>query len=190
MTFHHDRVTFNGTTYLEGELDLADALDLDAALTAGAEQLKACGSEQPLDVRRAMAAGELARHQLALTLNLTAQEDETNGGDAETDNATTPITKTARAVKPRRVVLYVHLSEAAITGTRPGVGGGLELARVENHRQVLTAGQVRGWCANPDTEVVLKPVIDLNEHIATGAYEVPARLEEQTQLREATCVFP
>jgi hypothetical protein len=33
-------------------------------------------------------------------------------------------------------------------------------------------------------------VIDLNEHIATGAYEVPTRLEEQTQLRDETCVFP
>ena len=29
---------------------------------------------------------------------------------------------------------------------------GLELARVENHRQVVTADQVRTWCANPDTQ--------------------------------------
>jgi hypothetical protein len=36
--------------------------------------------------------------------------------------------------------------------------------------------------------VVLKPVIDLSEHIATGAYEVPRRLEEQIRLRDATCV--
>ena len=32
VTFHHDHVSFTGTTYLEAELDLADALDLDAAL--------------------------------------------------------------------------------------------------------------------------------------------------------------
>ena len=36
-------------------------------------------------------------------------------------------------------MLYVHLSEAAITGTSTG----LELARVENQRQVVTADQIR-----------------------------------------------
>ena len=68
VRFHHDQVSFNGTTRIEGELDLADALDLDAALSAGAEQLALAGSTESLDVRRAMAAGEIARHQLALEL--------------------------------------------------------------------------------------------------------------------------
>ncbi len=31
---------------------------------------------------------------------------------------------------------------------------------------------------------------DLNEHIGTNAYEVPARLEEQARLLNHTCVFP
>ncbi len=124
-----------------------------------------------------MAAGELARRQLAL--DLTADDD----GDS--DQVSTCSTKT----KPRQVVLYVHLSEAAITGTSVD-GTGLELARVENRRQVVTADQVRGWCANPDTHVVVKPVIDLAEHIATTAYEIPDRLAEQTDLRDHTCVFP
>lgn len=67
MSFHHDQVSFNGTTRIEGELDLADALDLDldTALARGAESLKAGGSTESLDIRRAMAAGELARDQLA-----------------------------------------------------------------------------------------------------------------------------
>ena len=37
---------------VEGELDLADALDLDAAMTRGAEQLRLAGSTESLDVRR------------------------------------------------------------------------------------------------------------------------------------------
>ncbi len=41
LRFHHQQVSFNGTTFLEGELDLADALDLDAAITRAAEQLSA-----------------------------------------------------------------------------------------------------------------------------------------------------
>ena len=80
----------------------------------------------------------------------------------------------------------MHLSDTAITGT----SGCLELARVENHHRIVTADQVRTWCANPDTEVVVKPVIDLNEHIHVEGYEVPDRLREQVTLRDHNCVFP
>ena len=80
----------------------------------------------------------------------------------------------------------MHLSETAITGN----SGSLELARVENQRRILTADQIRTWCANPDTEVIVKPVIDLNEHIHVEGYEVPDRLREQVTLRDHTCVFP
>ncbi len=163
---HHDHVSFTGTSFVEGELDLADALDLDAALVRGAESLRAAGCAESLDVRRSMAAGDLARRQLALEL------DSTISASAGT--------------AARQVVLYVHLSEAAITGTSTE----LDLARVENHRQGVTADQVRTWCANPDTTVTVKPVIDLTEHIAVDAYEVPDRLREQTALRDHTCVFP
>ena len=90
------------------------------------------------------------------------------------------------AAKPRQVVLHVHLSDTAITGT----SGSVELARVENQRRIVTADQIRTWCANPDTEVTVKPVIDLNEHIHVEGYEVPDRLREQVTLRDHTCVFP
>jgi hypothetical protein len=164
VTFHHSQVSFNGTTYVEGELDLADALDFDAALTRGADSLAAGGCTESLDVRRSMAAGDLARHQLALDLQPDA-------------HVQTP--------RPRQVVLYVHLAEAAITGS-----AGVELARVENHCQGVTSDQVRTWCANPETEVVVKPVIDLNDHIHVEGYEDPERLQEQTELRDHKCVFP
>ena len=118
-----------------------------------------------------MAAGELARHQLALDLH---PDDEG------------PTRSSRKATKPRQVVLYVHLSEAAVTGT----GAGTDLARVENTRTGVTTEQVRTWCANPDAQVTVKPVIDLNEHIHVDAYEVPDRLAEQTELRDHTCVFP
>ena len=54
---------------MHGELDLADALDLDEAIRGIADQLKALGSTESLDVRRSVAAGELARRQLALDLH-------------------------------------------------------------------------------------------------------------------------
>ncbi len=57
FTIHHQQVSFDGTSRIEGELDLADALDLDAALTRGAETLKAgrvhrLAGRTPLDRRR------------------------------------------------------------------------------------------------------------------------------------------
>ena len=105
MSFHHDQVSLEGTTWVEAELDLADALDFDAAITARAEELRLAGCTESLDVRRAMAAGDLARHQLALDLD-TAQRRRRE-----------PDRRLLEGVaRPRQVVLYVHLSEAALTG--------------------------------------------------------------------------
>ena len=83
----------------------------------------------------------------------------------------------------------MHLSETAITGTSTDVLGGAG-AGGEQATQVVTADQIRTWCANPDAEVIVKPVIDLNEHIHVEGYEVPDRLREQAALRDHTCVFP
>ena len=82
-------------------------------------------------------------------------------------------------------MLYAHLSDAAITDPRLG-----ELGRLENTRSLITAEQVRLWCANPDTQVIVKPVIDLTDHVHVTAYEVPDRMAEAAVLTDQTCVFP
>ncbi len=81
-------------------------------------------------------------------------------------------------------MLYVHLSEAAVGRRRRRIG------RVENTRSVVIAEQVREWCGHPDTEVIVKPVIDLADHVHVESYETPDRLTEHTGLRDGTCVFP
>ena len=73
--------------------------------------------------------------------------------------------------------MHVHLSEGAI-------------GRCETTRSPITVEQVRDWCSNPDTQVVIKPVIDLNESHHVDAYEVPDRIAEQSVLINQTCVFP
>ncbi len=55
---------------------------------------------------------------------------------------------------------------------------------MENQRQVVTADQIRTWCAHPDAQVVVKPVLELNEHIQVESYEAPTRLREQAILRD------
>jgi hypothetical protein len=61
VTIYTAQTDFNGTAHLDADLDLADALDLDAALSDGAARLAELGCEDSLDVRRAHALGELAR---------------------------------------------------------------------------------------------------------------------------------
>ena len=112
----------------EAEVDLADALDLDTALSVGAARLADLGSAASLDVRRSEALGEMARHQLSL--------------DLDTGTETTPA-----QAPGREVVLHVHLSEDAITG--PGLPAKLHLARVANTRSFVDADQVRAWCGRP-----------------------------------------
>ena len=66
---HTHQVSFEGTVWVEAEVDLADALDLDTALSEGAARLADLGSTASLDVRRSEALGQMARHQLALDLD-------------------------------------------------------------------------------------------------------------------------
>ncbi len=173
FTIDHDQVSFAGTSYLHGELDLADALDLDDAIRGIADQLEALGSTDCLDVRRSVAAGELARRQPALDLT-------TEDGDARDRPVRTPAAR-----KPRRsVVLHLHLHQSAIEGAGNRVG------RVENTRSPVTVEQIRAWCGHPDARVVVKPVIDLADHVHVGAYEVPDRIAEAVALRDHACVFP
>ncbi len=161
----HDQVSFIGTTRIEAEVDLADAVAFDRALSAGAARLAELGSLDTLDGRRATAVGDLARAQLGLDLG--ASESAARRGAGE-------------------VVLYVHLSEAAVSGTAEG----LAVARVENVRRAVLAEQVRGWCATPGVRVVVKPVLDLAGHVRVDQWEVPDRIAEQVIVRDGCCVFP
>ena len=65
-------VGVNGRVRVDGDLDLADALDLEAAVAADAHHQLLLGSTESLDVRRAIAVGNLARSQHTLDLTPTA----------------------------------------------------------------------------------------------------------------------
>ena len=157
-------VGVTGRVQVDGDLDLADALDLEAAVAADAHHQLLLGSTESLDVRRSIAVGNLARAQQTLDLDLGQPEQP----------------------KPRpasEVVLHVHLEHAAVLGA----GG---LARLQETGGPVTAAQVREWCGNPDTQVTVQPVLDLADHLHVGSYEASARLKLQTQLRDLICAFP
>jgi hypothetical protein len=156
------QVSTAGTVHIEGDLDLADAIDFNTALAADAHQQLLAGSSESLDVRRSIATGNLARNQLTLDLDAPDEGPKKRG---------------------RQVVLHVHLEQAAVVG----VGG---LARVQEAPGPVTAEQVRHWCANPDTQITVQPVIDLADHIHVNSYQASARLKLQTYLRDVVCAFP
>ena len=133
----------------------------------GCRGVEDLGSTESLDVRRAQASGCDCPSTVGVRPQRHRRRDTLH-----------------RARKPRQVVLHVHLSEAAIRGEAGGLG------RFENTRTPITAEQIRDWCGNPDAHVVIKPVIDLNDHHHVKAYEVPDRIREQAALINSTCVFP
>jgi hypothetical protein len=166
VTIHDHQISFNGTMRVEADLDITDALDLDTALSQRAAALKDLGCTESLDVRRALALGDLARTQPGL--------------DLTTDDQPAEPTRT------REVVLHVHLTDAAITGNSADP----ELARLERGDRLLLADQVRDWCGRPETRVTVKPVINLHERLAVGAYEIPDRIRDHVTARDPQCVFP
>ncbi|NPC43707.1 DUF222 domain-containing protein [Nocardioides sp. zg-1230] len=100
VTVDTEDVHYAGTMRVEGELDIADALDLDRALAQGAAERKALGSTESLDVRRAQALGELARTQTALDLH-------SQGADVTKAEDGLPVA--------REVVVHAHV-DAGFSG--------------------------------------------------------------------------
>jgi 5-methylcytosine-specific restriction endonuclease McrA len=181
----------------DGLLDRADAEDLEAAIRQIAHQLLLDGSTDDLAVRRAKALGYIARGQDTLPevdgeVNLDGRA--ASASERRRDRATTTPTAHRTGTTRRTVVLTVHLSDAALTGAPqidPDTGKlGLNLARLDNHHQLLTADAIREWCGTPGTQVIVKPVIDLTDTVAVDSYEVPDRIAARVKLARTTCSFP
>ncbi|RCK71009.1 HNH endonuclease [Desertihabitans brevis] len=187
---HPDDGDGGGLSYVEGTLDLVDALDLDAAISDGAVALAQAGCEQPLDVRRSMAVGELARRQPALDLGPTAEDDATTGPAVGSTTADQRGPGGSPAAGRSRVLLYLHLSADALGRTPTGAPDRAQVGWVGNTRTPVTAGQIRDWCGRPDAQVEVKPVIDLNENPSVEGYAIPDWLRERVTLRDRTCLFP
>ena len=135
----------NGLVPTEGLLDAADAADLDQAISRRAKALALFGCDASLDVRRSIAAGDLARADLALDLEVTD-----------------PDTGQTRTVPGRKVELHLHLTETAVTG---GPGSTLDpdaaVGRWGDQPSPISAEQIRQWCGLPGGSIIVRPVIDL-----------------------------
>ena len=88
---------------------------------------------------------------------------------------------TSQHPRKRELVIYVHLSRQRRHGA---------VAGVENTRTAISVEQVKDWCAGTNTHVTVRPVIDLNENLATDSYRPTDLMREQAILTNATCVYP
>ena len=172
---HTHQVSFEGTVWVEAEVDLADALDLDTALWVGAARLADLGSAASLDVRRSEALGAdgppPARPGPRHPDRDPAQTRPYSGPDSR---------PSGRAARPP--LRPGHPGRPGPTGcTWPGW---------RTPARFVDADQVRAWCGVPGTTVTVKPVVDLSEKIHVDQYEVPDRLAAQAAERDLTCVFP
>jgi len=204
FTIDHGQVSFAGTALIQGELDLADAIDLDTALAHIAGELKDLGNELPLDQRRALAAGELARRQFAMTYEWdarTPQEIAPASVEERPKNQKTTETTTRSSQNNvrRDVVLYAHLSADAITTMTTAASTGSAAAldpnavvRLEGHGgQLVTLETLRDWLkVDGDTRVTIRPVLDLNARLVSAGRFASDLQREQLHLRDHTCVAP
>jgi hypothetical protein len=161
---------YGGNALLRGELDPADARDLETAVAARAHQLADDGCTAPLPVRRSMALADLARQQNAFDLTHPHTQDA-------------PV----RPKPARQVVLHVHLS-AAVTGD--GAVTFDRLATLEAGQQQVLLDQVKTWCATSHTTVTLRPVLDLAAQVRCRGYTPSELLRELVIERDRSCVFP
>ncbi len=165
--FDISEVDEHGLVHLDGLMDAADGHDLDQAVARRAEVLGRLGDDSSLDVRRSKAAAELARHDLALDLLVP-------------DPATGEVVAT---VPGRKVVLNVHVTDTTLAGRNP-------VGRWDEGRCPVTTAQIREWLRSKSTTIIVRPVIDLADHVPVGSYEIPDRHNTRVALRDHTCRFP
>ena len=83
----------------------------------------------------------------------------------------------------RQLVIYTHHD------TRQGHN----IVGIENTAPMgsnITTDQLAQWCRQANTVVSIRPILDLDEELATDAYTPTPRMREQAVLTCPTCVFP
>jgi hypothetical protein len=162
-----------------------DARDLEE-FTQAADEIADCladlGMDAPRQLRRAKAIGILAHPDLARTV---LDQARATPHSPEADRAERAVqTETEKARKTRTTMLYVHLTDQTLVEAAGNAGG---VARIEGLGPALVE-RVQQWAGS--SQVVVRPVIDLNEQVSVDAYEVPDRLRERVQLRTPADAFP
>lgn len=186
-TLHTETINHAGLVEMTLRGDYTDLAALDDALTemAGALAdpdladlvgLRRCAPHEPSAVRRALAAGVLARPHAAAALLDAYRTGETTG------QAPPPA---------KRAVVHLHLSEGGFLGLDPVARlvagakddrGGAGLPVLLEH--------VRAWLSRDDVHVTVRPVLDTATTLSSDRYEIPDRIRSHVLATHTTCIFP
>lgn len=181
-----------------------DILSFMAAVNRVADLLAVEGDIDLVEVRRSKAVGILARPAHALDLLArheklgpaeTAEQEGEPHPDGEPDpdpeedgHLASPVSSPLlrdghRCGCAPRVVLHVHLTDAALSGADPrGV------CRVGGVGPV-TAGTVRDWLGRADVKVTMQPTV-LPDPSPVDGYEIPQAVRDAVAARHPASVFP
>jgi hypothetical protein len=165
-TLHQASINHTGVADMALRADWKDLHDFDTTLSrvavAIAAQDEAAGRPaESLDVRRSRAVGILADPAAALAL-LTGQDAP-------------PPSKKAQ--------LILHVSQDNLLGRDP-------VAHNATTTRAVLDACVRDWCGRTDTHLQVLPVIVLNGHDMTRAYQLKSATAIRAELIAGTCVFP
>ncbi len=202
----------HGLRFIIARVSAGDAVWIDAMVARLAEILRLEGDSDPVDVRRSKAIA--LYHQPAEMLRLLCLHQHDDGVGEPEESRPEPVEGPApddvddacpqpvegreaedsgrrlQIVPPPfdpakarpRAIVYVHLSEAALLTGRG-------IARVEGVGPVLVSRL--GLLIGDRTQIILKPVIDLNNMPApVDSYEIPDVIREHLRLRQPVDVFP
>ncbi len=205
------RVDETGLRTVIARVTAGDAAWIQATLDRAADLLAPDHPELTRDELRATALGLLARPAELLTLLLEGTQpdqptDQPDEAEPDTAQANDPdpaaqgpaegslcralafpadLLGALRCLDPTqlrpRATVYLHLHEAVAAGLVPGT------VRVENAGPLLP-DQLRDLLAG--AHVTLQPLIDLNGHLQTSAYEHPQALKERVWLTSRGDYFP
>ncbi|HEU4811087.1 MAG TPA: hypothetical protein VFT00_02985 [Nocardioides sp.] len=171
------RTDGQGLRHVIARVTAGDAVWVDAIVDRVADILVDRHPEGTTkDELRSIAFGWLARPAELLQLLLEAADPATVDQELAGALRDTDLTK----LRPI-ATLYVHLSEAAVSGETSGV------ARCEQLGPLLVR-QVADLLGHAN--VSLQPVIDLRDAVSTNAYEHPESLKERVWLTTAGDYFP
>ncbi len=152
---------------LRGRLSATDAVKFNALVAAKAAELAAAGDADPLDVRRAKALGLIA-DQL-----MTGELDLAFGGDGA---------RSKKSSLPATLHVHVRAEDLAAGGDGDGTGIG-----VVERLGPATLDLLADWLR--ETDLTIRPVLDLGRTDAVDAHDPPAWMRELVILRDGHCVF-
>lgn len=163
----------DGGVVMEARLDVADASDLDQAVSREADLRAKLGDDSDLDVRRARGLGDLARRQLAMEFDETSPDGK------------------AIAVPPRPATsLYFHVASERPDSDVAAQSGDLPVTLGNRSGAALSLDGLIDWLRLSGSPVNVRPVIDLNSDRQAKGYRPTSTQLEQVYLRDRTCVFP